>query len=69
MDHPMTTRIERTGYPKPEKECIGVDAFNNEVFPGDAVYQFEDETFLADALDIGQKEILEIVGADYKELQ
>lgn len=67
MEHPMITRMERTGIPYSEKrEAYGNDARDNEVWPGDEILCLEDEFYLVEELSPDAKEILEHMGATYK---
>lgn len=67
LQHPMITRIERTGYPFSNKrEEWGIDALGNEVFTGDEIIEFMDEFYLVEELSSDAKEILEQHGGTYK---
>lgn len=65
LQHPMITRIERTGYPEPEPEIYGSDALNNAVLVGDEILCIEDIYFLVHALEPTAIEVLEELGATY----
>lgn len=67
MQHPMITRIERTGYPfSDRREEWGIDALGNEVFHGEEIIEFMDEFYLVEELSADAREILEQHGGIYK---
>lgn len=65
MDHPVIKQIQLRGYPLEVKEpkLIAIDAFDNEVYEGDEVYDLNGEIFLVEDLSWDAKEILEKCGA------
>lgn len=67
MDHPIIKEMETWGYPKRTGyEYVAVDSMNNEIYPGDEYFEFDDELFLIEALTADAIEVLEIIGAERK---
>lgn len=48
MEHPLVTKIERTGYPNMIKqpEHAGIDFFGDEILEGDEFVEYEGELIL-----------------------
>lgn len=71
MEHPEITQIRQYGYPRMNvyTNQYGIDALGNEVFNGDEILVFEDTFFLVEELGDQAKEILELLGARYKQAQ
>lgn len=64
MDDPRIKEIEMYGYPESMlKNYVGVDFFNNELYKGDEVFEYDHERFLIDELSNDFKEYLEHVNA------
>ncbi|MDY0394751.1 hypothetical protein ACFSMW_06795 [Virgibacillus halophilus] len=67
LEHPMITRMERTGIPySAKREAYGKDPFENEVWPGDQILMLDDDFYLVDELPAEAIEILERHGASYR---
>jgi hypothetical protein len=52
MEHPVITRINRTGYPEPVKQVkhYGIDIFGHEIEFGDEVIEHNGELILKENL-------------------
>ncbi|WP_410489300.1 YqaI family protein [Bacillus sp. DTU_2020_1000418_1_SI_GHA_SEK_038] len=61
LEHPMISRIERTGYPNMmnQPEHAGIDFFGDEILAGDEYCEFDGELILKDNLERYLSEELE----------
>lgn len=62
MEHPDITKVNQMGYVDTER-IYGIDFFGSEVYYGDEIYIHDEEFWLVDDLEIGEKALLEHFGA------
>lgn len=51
MEHPLITRVNRTGYVTEQPEHVGVDFYGKEILDGDDVVEYDSEIILKDNLE------------------
>jgi len=66
IEHPVVTAIRRHGYPKTQKEPLGMDDLGNTIYPGDELLVIDDYKFVKDELFYETVQVLEILGAEEK---